>query len=81
MVRTSDASDTPAHVERELLSRYAAMSLRDKLKQVMDLSLAVRQLAAARIRRQYGPDLSDRELRLRLAALSMDRELLIAAFG
>ena len=39
------------------------------------------QMAAMRIQAQYGPDLSERELRLRLAALWLDRETMIEAFG
>jgi hypothetical protein len=36
--------------------------------------------AAARIRAQYGPDLPERELRLRLAALWIDRDIMVRAF-
>jgi hypothetical protein len=41
----------------------------------------VEELAAARIKARYGPDLSERELRLRLAALWIDRETMVRAFG
>jgi len=34
-----------------------------------------------RIQARYGPDLTERELRLRLAALWLDRETMIEAFG
>ena len=63
------------------IARYRRMSPAQKLSLVADLTLAVRQLAEARIRQQHGPDLSPRELRLRLAALSIDRTTLIAACG
>lgn len=39
------------------------------------------QMAAMRIQARYGPNLSEQELRLRLAALWLDRETMIAAFG
>jgi hypothetical protein len=45
------------------------MSPGQRLMIAMEMNRAVQQLAAARIRAQYGPDLPERELRLRLAAL------------
>lgn len=81
MVKPCAVTDTAPEIERAMIERYARMSPRERLERAMDLSLAVRQLAAARIRRQYGPGISDRELRLRLAALFLDRTLLIEAFG
>lgn len=57
------------------------MTPAEKARIVEDLNLAVRQMAAARIRSRYGQDLPERELRLRLAALWLDRETMIRAFG
>lgn len=81
MVTSRVVTDTDPDIEREMIERYARLSPRERLERAMDLSLAVRQLATARIQRQYGPGVSERELRLRLAALVVDRELLIDAFG
>jgi hypothetical protein len=63
--------------------------LSDNLRQ--PASLGVRPLptdstrsalrCSMRIQARYGPDLSERELRLRLAALWLDRETMIDAFG
>jgi hypothetical protein len=39
------------------------------------------RMAAMRIQAQYGTNLSERELRLRLAALWLHREIMIEAFG
>lgn len=50
------------------------MPPQQKLQRVLDLNRAAESLAQARIRRQYGPDLTEREENLRLAALSLDRE-------
>ena len=75
------AADTPPDVEALQIERYRRMSPAQKLALVGDLNLAVRQLAEARIRAQHGPDLTPRELRLRLASLHLDRETMIAAFG
>lgn len=57
------------------------MSGEERLLRAFRMGEAVRALAAARIRAQYGPDLSERELLLRLGALSIDRETMIRAFG
>jgi hypothetical protein len=57
------------------------MTPAEKARIVADLNRAVRELAASRIRSRYGPDLPERELRLRLAALWLDRETMIRAFG
>jgi hypothetical protein len=50
-----------------------------KLKQVSELTLAVQQLALTRIRKQYH-NCSEREQRLRLASLWLDRETMIKVF-
>jgi hypothetical protein len=56
------------------------MSPREKLARVVALNRALDQLARARIRAQYG-DISEREMRLRLAALRLDAQFLTDAFG
>ena len=47
---------------------------------VVELNRAVESMAAARIQTRYGPDLPERELRLRLAALRLPRETMIEIF-
>lgn len=64
-----------------LIAGYRRMSGSEKIARVLDLNRASEAMAAARIRAQYGPDLPERELRLRVAALRLPRELMIAAFG
>jgi hypothetical protein len=76
----SPARDTPPEVETILLEGYRRMSPAEKLARVLDLNRAVDDLARARLRKQYGPDLSEREERLRLAALHLDRETMIRVF-
>jgi hypothetical protein len=73
--------DTPLDVEERLIERYRQMTGLERLALALDMSEAVRQLALAGIRARYGPNLSEREERLRLAALTLDRESMIAAFG
>jgi hypothetical protein len=74
------ANDTSPEAERILIEGYRRMSPAKKLQRVVALNRAVEQLAAARILSQYGPDLPGRELRLRLAALRLDRDTMIRVF-
>lgn len=73
--------DTAAAAERVLIDGYRRMNPSDKLRCVVALNRALDQLARARIRKQYGEQLSPRELRLRLAALRLDRDVMVMVFG
>lgn len=75
-----DAEDTPADVRVMMIEGYRRMSPTEKLQRVLDLNRAAESFARARIRRQYGPDLTEREENLRLASLTLDRETMIRAF-
>jgi hypothetical protein len=75
------AEDTPPEVQAMMIAGYRRMSPAEKLQRVVDLNRAVENLARARLRAQYGPNLSEREENLRLAALHLDRETMIRAFG
>jgi hypothetical protein len=77
----TQSPDTPAEVEQRLLEGYRRMSPGQRLMMAMEMNRAVQQMAAARICAQYGPDLPERELRLRLAALWIDRDTMMRAFG
>jgi hypothetical protein len=74
-------SDTAPEVEERLILAFRGMQPRDKLARVLDLNRACEEMAAARLRQQYGPTLSPRELALRLASLHLDRRSMIEAFG
>lgn len=78
---TTQSRDTPPDVEEILIEGYRRMTPWEKLRRVGELQHLAESMAAARIYSQYGPDLSDRELRLRLAALRLDRRTMIDAFG
>lgn len=52
-----------------------------KLERITQLNRSVRTLALAGIRQRFGHDLHERELLLRLAALTIDRQTMIDAFG
>jgi len=75
----SKTNDTPAHIQRMLIAGYRNMTPQQKLQRVIELTQAVQQLALARIRKQYG-EVSEREQRLRLAALWLNRETMIRVF-
>lgn len=74
-------SDTSAEVERILIEGYRQMGPEGRLARAFSMSAALRELAEARIRATRGPDISEREVRLRVAALAIPRELMIRAFG
>lgn len=73
-------TDTSPAAERVLIEGYRRMSPRQKLQRVAALNRTLEQLATARLRAQYGPDLSDRELKLRLAALRLPRDVMVQVF-
>jgi hypothetical protein len=73
--------DTSPVIENMLIEGYRRMSPAQKLQRVEALNQAVRQLATARLRQQYGPDLPTRELQLRLAALWLSDETMRLVFG
>lgn len=72
--------DTPPDIEERMLEGLRRMSPAEKFKRIVELNRAVETMAAARIRSQYGPDLTQRELRLRLASLRLPRETMIEVF-
>ncbi len=72
-------SDTSPEAEAILIEGYRRMSPRRKLEMVEEMTISVQQLALARILKQYGP-IPEREQRLRLASLWLDRETMIKVF-
>jgi len=74
-------SDTTPVVEQLIIEGYRRMSPAEKLGRVVGLNRALDQLATARLRARYGPRLSDRDLRLRLAALRLDAKMMADVFG
>ena len=72
-------SDTSEDARRVMIEGYRRMSPAEKIHQVNELTKIVEQMALARIRRQHG-DISEREQKLRLASLWLDRETMIKVF-
>ena len=75
------SADTPPHIEKRLVEGFRHMSPAEKANRVVAMNRALCQLAEARIRKQYGPDLPKRELRLHLASLQLPRETMVKVFG
>ncbi len=73
--------DTAPEVRAMRIAAFRRMAPAEKLARVMDLNRAVESLALARIRKQYGPGLSQREERLRLASLYLPRDTMVEVFG
>jgi hypothetical protein len=69
-----DLRDTEPEAAAILLEGYRRMSAAQKFAIVDDLRRATLQLAAARIRAE-APDLDEREVQLRVAELTLGREL------
>ena len=68
----SRVDDTPPSVKAVLIAGYRRMSAAEKLRRVQALNETALQFAAARIRSEH-PGIAERELRLRLASLWLDR--------
>ncbi len=75
----NELHDTPPHIQKVLIAGYRNMTPQQKLQRVSELTKAIQQLALARIRKQYG-EISEREQRLRLAALWLNRKTMIRVF-
>lgn len=74
-------SDTSPVAERIIIEGYRGMTAAEKLGRVASLNSALVRLATARLRSQYGAGMSDAELRLRLAALRLDADVMREIFG
>jgi hypothetical protein len=72
--------DTRPEIEEIMLRGYRAMSPKEKLHCVDELTKGVQQMALARIRKQHGA-LSEKEQQLRFASLWLDRQTMINVFG
>ena len=80
LAKRSRIRDTSPEAHKVLIAGYRRMSPTEKMQQACELSKAVRQAALSRIRRQYGV-MPEREEKLRLASLWIDRETMIRAFN
>ncbi len=72
--------DTSAEVAALLVERWRSMTPTDKFRAVDAANRSVEALAAAGVRQRH-PGASDEEVRRRVVALRIGRELSIAAYG
>jgi hypothetical protein len=72
-------TDTDPATVKRLIEGYRRMTPQEKMRSVIDMTKAVQYMALARIRKQRGA-ITERELRLRLASLWLDRETMIRVF-
>lgn len=79
--RPRGISDTDPEVERRLVEATRRLTPGERLMRVFELNRAAESMALAGIRERHGKDLSEREERLRLAALRLDRETMVEVFG
>ena len=71
--------DSHKNIKKVQIEGYRRMTPAEKMKRVSELTKAVQQLALIRIRQQYG-DIPEKEQKLRLASLWLDRETMIRVF-
>jgi len=76
----SNISDTSQKAVKILVEGYRRMSPGQKMECVCNMTNTVLHVALARIRKYHG-NISEREQRLRLASLWLDREVMIKAFN
>lgn len=72
-------TDTDPGTVKRLVEAYRRMTPQEKMRSVSEMTKAVQYMALARIRKQRGA-ITERELRLRLASLWLDRETMIRVF-
>lgn len=63
-----------------LVAAYREMSSREKMRRVLACNRASEEMALAGLRRRH-PELSEKELRLRLAALRLGSATMVEVFG
>jgi hypothetical protein len=79
-MKAMEPRDTHPRIERMIIEGYRRMTPAQKLARVFDLSLAVRQLSAARIRNEH-PELDERTVQERVAELCYGPDLVRRALG
>jgi hypothetical protein len=76
----TQAADTTVDVERLLIDAYRRMPSWEKARRLGEMTNALDVLALVGIDARH-PGAADHERRLRLAALRLDRETMMNAFG
>ena len=77
---SSSLFDTPAAVEALVVDRWREMSALDRFEQVAAMNESCGRMAEAGVRVRY-PSAAEDEVRLRVLALRLGRDLMIAVYG
>lgn len=72
--------DTTTDVEMRMVDRWRAMPTWRRFEQVAELNDACDRLAELGVRQRY-PSADEREVRLRLLALKLGRDLMVDVYG
>jgi hypothetical protein len=80
MDRLARGSDTPPDVEQMMLGLWRRATPDQKLARMFGMGHMINELARAETRRRY-PAATPREIELRLASRTLDRDTMINAFG
>jgi hypothetical protein len=74
------ASDTPPEVDAVMFDLWRRATPTQKLRKVFGFGQMINALTRSEIRSRY-PGATAREIELRLASRSLDRQMMIKAFG
>jgi len=74
------ASDTPPEVEARMIEFWRRATPNQKLQKVFSIGRMINELIRGELRGRY-PEATPREIELRLASRTLDRETMIKAFG
>lgn len=77
---TTQASDKPMNVERRMIEAYRRMTPAEIFPRVAEPNETCEPIARAGIRLRH-PQANENEVRLRLAALRLDPEIVTRVFG
>lgn len=73
--------DTPPEIEERIVSAYREMGLTGRIAAFGDLEAGLERVARAGIAHRLGRPVPEAEMALRLGALRLDRETMIAVYG
>ena len=76
----TQSPDTSREIARLLFEHYARLEAWEKIRIIEDLNRTADEAAMVGIRERH-PDATEREVKLRLAALKYGRDLMMQAFG
>lgn len=76
----TQSNDTSEDAERLQFEIWRAMSPREKAEIISRLCISVRELALAGLQVRH-PSANEEELQMRLFAMTLDRETMLAAYG